>query len=515
MKTKSAFLSLVFILFLNFFVWFKSLTLDFYNDDYQMLGFAQENFSAYPLNVFLIKDVSNYYFRPIPNLLITLFFNAFGYHPLPFRLLNFLLYLSLIFTIFFFFLRLFQNERTAFLSTILFSLLPSHDLYLVWIASIGDILATLFLLLAFHFILFSKKTSSLMFAILFFVLSCLSKESTLPLPFLAVSLAFLYPEKKETLCRFAFVSISVLALLFLFRQFVLGINIFASPNVQNFDLPTSLLNFFLYPFGLVIPTFAFSSENSLGIILNFIFFISLSTIFLFYALNIKEKNWKTIWLGLLWYFWLILPALPLFMRWYILLPSIGLFIIITEMLQHIKIKYFVSFLTPILIILLVVDYYSISGWKKANNFAQKILLETSFLKTYPQRKILLWFFPQYYNNYPILRSGIQQAINFNRNEKFEEVLLPISIVFAQNSKIELVQTDNNSFTFKVFAPRVFLAARNESISNEKVTVNDYYRLRIAPTTNPKEYLVFVQFLRDKAEYKNFYFDGTNFRKLEY
>ncbi|MFN3269848.1 MAG: hypothetical protein ACK42G_04605 [Candidatus Kapaibacteriota bacterium] len=55
---KALFLSI--ILIVNFLLWFKSFSLDFYNDDYQILSFAQENFSKNPLKVFTSQDVSNF-----------------------------------------------------------------------------------------------------------------------------------------------------------------------------------------------------------------------------------------------------------------------------------------------------------------------------------------------------------------------------------------------------------------------------------------------------------------------
>ncbi|ROL58425.1 hypothetical protein D9V84_01475 [Bacteroidetes/Chlorobi group bacterium Naka2016] len=506
---KALFLSITLIV--NFLLWFKSFSLDFYNDDYQILSFAQENFSKNPLKVFTSQDVSNFYFRPLPNLLHTTTLVLFGYNPLPFHILNFLLYLALVYTLYFFLLRLTSNETLTFCSTLLFALLPSHDLFLVWIASIGDILASLFILLSFYFLLFGSNKNALAFALFFFFLSGLSKESTILAPFLSIALSFIFTDRKTILRRYTVFTLLVLIFLFAYRHLVLDINILQSPNAQNFS-PGSLLNIFVYPFVIVVPTFASTIENPLGLILNFIFLLATLSLLVLFIFHKREKNLKAIYLGLLWYVFFVLPAVPLFMRWYSLLPSLGLLFVATEFLKQIKTKTMLVFLVPLFLILSVVDYYSVSGWKKANSFAQNILNEIADLDTKGKDKMLLWFFPQYYNNYPILRSGVQQAINFHRKAKLNEVLLPISIAFKETTRIETLNVKGDTLAFKVRNAKVFLFSRNDNITNTANLNNDYYTLNII-RQNQNEFLVRIHFHQTKTEYLNYYFNGTSFTPL--
>lgn len=512
MKTKFL-LFLLLLIFVNIIVWFKSLSLQFYNDDFQILGYLHQNFLDNPFSIFTQKDVSNYYFRPIPNLINTSLLSLFGFNPLPFRLANFLLYLLSTIVLFLFLRKLFDNDAITFAFALLFSLLPSHDLFLVWIASAGDVLALLFILLSFYFLLFSRVKFALAIASIFFLLSILSKESTLLAPLFAFSLSFVFVEKKHLLRRFSFISLILLLLIFAYRFFVLQINIFDSPNVAEISLSKLLTNFFLYPFVLVVPTFAYSPENTLGILLNAILILLISSLLLIYFYKTEQKNTRNLLFGLFWYFWFVLPALPLFMRWYSLLPSLGLFFVFCELARNTKPKFFISFVVPISLIFFVVDYYSLSGWKKSNIVAHQILDSTSKIEPNQKRRILLWFFPQYYNNYPILRSGIQQAINFNRTSHFEEVLLPVSIVLTPRTSIVLAKQQSNEFTFQIEGAKVFLDNRNEKFEQGIQIRNDYYHLSIQQERNKPKYHIHIVFHRPKPEYTNFYFDGKYFKRM--
>jgi len=65
----------------TFFIWAGVLNLGFFNDDFQILEYLQQNYSENPLKVFTSQDISSYYFRPIPNLWNTLILNLFGFNP--------------------------------------------------------------------------------------------------------------------------------------------------------------------------------------------------------------------------------------------------------------------------------------------------------------------------------------------------------------------------------------------------------------------------------------------------
>lgn len=511
---KIRFLAFLFIIILvNILVWFKSFSLYFYNDDYQILSYLQENSVGNPFSVFAQKDVSNHYFRPIPNFINTVLLSIFGFHPLPFRISTFLLYLLSVVAVYIFLTRLFQNEVVGFLFALLFALLPSHDLLLVWLAAVGDTLTLLFIVLSFYFLMLHSGRYSFQLSLIFFVLSILSKESTILAPFFALTLSFFFKEKKDVLRRFTVFALIILILLFAYRFFVLQINIFSSPNISSISFGRVLKNFFLYPFIFVVPTFAYSTENTLGLLLNAILWISVLSLMFIYFFKTEQTNFQYQLFGLLWYFWFVIPALPLFMRWYSVLPSVGFILFIGELARKIKPKFLFSIIIPLTMIFSVVDYYSLNGWKKANRIALNIIQETSKIEPHGTRGILLWFFPQYYNNYPILRSGIQQAVNSNRNIKFEEVLLPVSIILNPKSSIKLTKLNDNEFLFTVQDAKVFINIRNKKFELKFQVSNDYYKLSLDYSDDYKNILINVVFLQYKPEYSNYYFDGQKFIKF--
>ncbi len=494
------------IAIINAIVWFKTISLNFYNDDFQILTYLLENFTSNPFSVFTSKDVSEYYFRPIPNFILTSTLSIFDFNPLPFRLLSLLLHLALSLTLYFFIIKMHENSKLAFFTSLLFSLLPSHDIYLAWLASIGDVLSAIFILWGFYFLINFRSRKSFLLSVVLFLLSILSKESTLLAPCLAITLTYSFDNQRKRLVRFAILASSFILLLFFYRLFVLDIDIFQSPNIESLSLPISILNFFLYPFVLVIPTFAYSKSNPLSILLNLISLLTFATLLINYIQNEKSKRRNILIYGLAWYFWFVLPAIPLFMRWYSLLPSLGFFIALPELIRTMKSKYITIVSSTLIAILAFINFYSISGWAKANQVATKVLNNARNIQIEKPSGVLLWFLPQYYNNYAILRSGIQQGVNFGRKVKFEDVLIPISIVLSSRSKISLVASDSALFKFIVQNAEIFINRRYESLS---AIENDYYRLK-AQKLNNDTYEVVVEFLRSKPNYRNFFFDGKSF-----
>lgn len=504
--------NLIFILLiiaLNLLNWFKTTNLNFYNDDFQILSYLKNHFIANPFLIFSSKDISTYYFRPIPNFINTVILSIFDMNPLPFRLLSLMLHIILSISLYFFILKLFDNPRLALVPSLLFSLLPSHDVYIVWLASIGDLLAPTFILWSFYFLIKFNSKGTFLLSLLFFSLSLLSKESTLPAPCLAISMMFFLKSQRKRLIQFAVLSSSIILLIFLYRHFVLDINIFNSPNVNNFSLVKSLTNFFLYPFILVIPTFAFSKDNLLPVLFNLISILTFATFVTLYFFNRTQREKQVLVYGLAWYSWFVLPAIPLFMRWYSLLPSIGFFIVIPEFLKNIKQKYAVVVFVVFIAIFTAVNIYSLSGWVKANRLATSVLNASSKIPSTEQMGVLLWFFPEYYNNYPILRSGTHLAVNFARKTKFYEMLFPISTILKNDSKISIVGQDSMTFKFKIENARLFFNHRKNYLDLYSSIKNNYYKLYIENIDNDKIELSVI-FLQRKPNFVNYYFNGRDF-----
>ncbi len=510
-RNESSFYHLLILFLFTIIVWSGSLSFNFFNDDFQILGYLQDNYKDNPIGIFLNKDVSKYYYRPLPNLWNWILLSISGFSPLVFRISSLLLYCFLLFSLYSFLSELLKNNKVALIFTLCFSFLPSHDTFLVWIASAGDIFASIFVILSIFFAIGKSSKLGGFFSFIFMCLAFLSKESSIPLILLLFSLAFLYKEKRNRLFLLAFAGLCFLIMLFIFREKYLSIKFLSSTNIENFDVLTFFVNFFKYIFVVVLPTFAYTNPNSLGFILNFIL---LAILLVRISLLLKEKekvNWKIISFGFLWYALFIIPALPLFMRWYSFLPSIGLLIVFSELFKSAKKAVFYSTLIPLIAILVVVDIYSLHLWKDSVVFAQSVLSKISRIDTKGKNKALFWLFPQYQNNIPILRSGIEQAINFSSNIKFQEILLPVSIVYRRDCQIKFNITKGNTFQFYIENAIPYLNKRGDKFSDTTLVENDYYRLKIVKITRMKRYFAEVEFKRKKEDYVNFFFDGKDFK----
>ncbi len=487
-------------------IWSKAISFDFFNDDYQILGHLAEN-SSNPFKVFVEKDVSEVYFRPIPNFLLSSILLSFGYQPFWFHLYLFLLHIFLILSFYLFLKKLFNDFIVIAWSLLFFSILPSHDIYLVWIASSGDLLATIFVILFFVFHFEGKTMLSFAFAILAF----LSKESTLTLPLLTFFLAFL---NKDNFARYFKLSVGLVSIILVklgYQILILRANPFETSNLANFDWLSIPSNFLLT---IVAPFFPTSFPKGIHSTLSLATILLLLATIVFAFLQLKKSlfesnnptQFRTCLFGLLWFVVFSLPTLPLFMRWYSLLPSIGLFILFTDLTkQAIHRKSALMGLVLIFLLFSVQSFVSISFWYEGNRYAQNVLNKIKSTQ-FGKENVLLWFFPEYYRGYFILRSGVEQAIKFNANQPIREVLIPISTEIEDEINIETTTNKENFFEFKISGATPYVGKRKYGNIDSTFVENDYYWCKIKSEMN--YYCVQIQFKQKKPQFENYIYNGN-------
>lgn len=545
MKQQQTLWHLCLLIFLNLIIWLNTLSFDFFNDDFQILEYAKEHYSDNPLKAFAQKDVSNVYYRPIPNFFLASILNTFGFEPLAFHIYLFVLYICVVFSAYFFFKKLFDSPVLSLLGAGVFSILPSHDIYLVWLASNGDLCAT-FASLVFAISLFSQSKSGTYLAITSIFIAFLSKESTIVAPLLPLFIIPLFNERRKKYLIISLVSFALLVIIFLYRFFFLQINIFESTNLSQVSIGSIIANFIAYIPAIFIPSFVPPIQLSyVPFVIGLI--VAVVVILFFFRRSINLKNIEPNYIvGLLWYFVFVLPVSTLFMRWYSFLPSIGIVIIFLELLSQrlgnrgclVRKKdtavateesdavvfrkkgwgllsrtmpdgFLPKIGIPILIIFSTINIYSIAGWKQGNARAKEILESIANIET-QRESIMLWFFPQYYNNFFILRSGIHQAINHHSKIPFDEILMPISIVLSKDTKIEHKQIDSNIFEFTTKNAVLFFGERREPIKDSVAVSTESYRLQIYEIARG-EFSVKVQFVSINESFANYYFDGKEFK----
>jgi tetratricopeptide (TPR) repeat protein len=132
------------------------------------------------------------YFRPLMTFGYLICFQIFGPLAYGFHLANVLLHVGVVCVLFLLTARLFGSRLVAFVAALLFALHPVHTESVAWIAAVTDLELTLFYLLT--FLLFLRiarpgggRSDKVQLAMVgSFVLTMLSKEQALTLPFLAM-----------------------------------------------------------------------------------------------------------------------------------------------------------------------------------------------------------------------------------------------------------------------------------------------------------------------------------------
>lgn len=503
-----AFAPYVFLIIVNFFTWFPALSLNFFNDNYQILSYLEKATEGNFAKVFAIKDLSVGYYRPIPNFFHFLLLKSFAYNPSPFYLFQLILYILLVTVLYKFIYELTKFELLSFFMAGIFSLLPSHDIYLSCFSTNGDLLATLFVLFAVYCFIIKKSKTYLFIGLISTILAYLSKESTFVLPFFLFAYAIWTKNWSTRNLKIILGTFLFLLLLLAFREIFLDIHLLASKNLSSSNAGNILLNF---PISLALnffPTFALSIKTlwSIGILLLFIIYL---WIFLKRYISCKPNFQEHIHLfqyGLLWIALFSFPLLPLLMRWYIILPSNGLILIFTFLIQAFNFsrKEIIAILVPIFLLFGVINIYSQKEWHFASKTAQEILYASKKIET-NKSKVLLWFVPYYYNSYYVLRSGTHIAFNNFCGEKYSEILFPLPTKISIGYNVRLVAQNDSEFEF-LFNNLIILSG--DFMTNKTEETNDYYKAKVI--THQGKTIARIKFFKEKEEYVNFYFDGKKF-----
>lgn len=499
----------VFLIIVNFFTWFPTLSLNFFNDNYQILSYLEKATQGNLAKVFAIKDLSSGYYRPIPNFFHLLLLKSFAYNPLPFYLFQLVIYILLVSALYKLIYELTKSESLAIMMAGFFLLLPSHDIYLSWIATNGDLLATLFVLTTVYCFIIKKSNTHFFIGCISTILAYLSKESTFVLPFFLFAFAIYTRNWSIRNLKIIFGTLVFLLLLLILREIFLDIHLSASKNLTFLNMGDILLNF---PISLALnffPTFALSTKTSwsFGMLLLFLIYV---LIFLKrYKLckpNFQEHIYSFQY-GLLWIIFFSIPLLPLLMRWYTILPSIGLIIIFVYFFQTFRFekKQIFALVIPILSLFVAINIYSQKEWHFASKTAQEILSASKNIKT-KKSKVIFWFVPYYYNSYYVLRSGTHQAFEFFSKVKYSEILFPMPTKILKGYKVRLINQNEKEFEFSLENLKDF---SNESTTTQKSKArNDYYKVEIIK--QKFKIIIRIKFLKKKEEYENYFFNGNNF-----
>ena len=153
-------------------------------------GYITDNMELRSLNLDRVGAIFGQYrmgnYHPLTMLCYNLLFHFFRLNPLPYHVFNILVHtLNSLLVFYLIFLFAERKRFPAFVAALLFAVHPLHVESVAWIAESKDVLYTLFYLAALiAWIHYQKNRSGKYYlvALLFFVLSCLSKAMAVTLP---------------------------------------------------------------------------------------------------------------------------------------------------------------------------------------------------------------------------------------------------------------------------------------------------------------------------------------------
>lgn len=187
----------------------------FFGDDYILLNLMERDPSPYSwwsgmwsVNSFPFmeniwwkewQDVGSgsVFWRPLPSLVIEVFVGAFGPVAWPLHLLAIVIHASVALSLCFFVRRLTGSSGLAILSGLFFVTCEDHSITVGWIATLTDLMAGLFTVVALHACLSwlrRKRIPTLAAMLIFTVAAMASKESASVLPIVLIALALFIPE---------------------------------------------------------------------------------------------------------------------------------------------------------------------------------------------------------------------------------------------------------------------------------------------------------------------------------
>ena len=286
---------------------------------------------------------SNMY-RPVLLLSFAIDHAIWGNNPIGYHLTSILLHATNAFLVYLLILKLFRQKSVAFLTAILFIIHPVQTEAVAYASGRTDLLCSFFILLSLLF--FLKK--NILPAAVFFILTILSKETAIILPFLLILISLIGKSGKHSLKKLS----AIIALFFgidfvyvLLRLTVLNfgntLNFYQTGNLYSQNLFVRLLTFpsafFQYLQLLIFPKeliFARNMTYVTSITNPAVIMFLLITIGLFLLIN-KAKN-KILLFSFGWFFLTILPASGIIpinsiaSEHYLYLPSIGFFFLVAS-----------------------------------------------------------------------------------------------------------------------------------------------------------------------------------------
>jgi Tfp pilus assembly protein PilF len=352
---------------------------------------------------------SNFYmgnYCPLTIFTYAIDYNISGLNPVIFHTTNVIIHLVNTFLVFLFIYHLTKKQKwVAALTALLFGIHPMHVESVAWVAERRDVLYALFFILSLlyyvHYIT-KDKSKYLIYSILFFVLSILSKGQAVTLTAIVILIDILYQrqfDKKVILEKVPYVALSLFFgyITFIAQKTTLAVNALHISTLNsffsgNYGLLMYIIKAFI-PFGMAgYHPYPFLEGESLPVLLYISPLIVLALLFFVF----KIRSDKTILWGILFFGATIFPVLQflpvgetIMSERYTYIPYIGLSFVLAHLICNASrykfmqgMKNYVGYLVAGYIFFLLV-----AAWGRTKTWHNSVDFWSDVIKKYPDSKI--------------------------------------------------------------------------------------------------------------------------------
>ena len=520
--------------------WFPLIFTKFLNDDIQIIGTTVPGSLSMVFGPFFSLNVWGYYFRPVLQSLLLLILYISGLTPLLFHIVTFFLYLLSVILLFEAARRSRIPENAAFITALIFAVLPAHDINAGWLSATSDLLVCNFLLTLYIFLsiyIQKEKLAAAHYVLIAFLslLALLSKELSytgffIPILFLVDKTETKNFSRKRILL-FSLIYFSIIPLIFLYRYFVIGSNLLTSSHIAHVTVKQLIINFFLY-----IPAAILSPDN-----LEQLFFIAKNKTVLFPLITLcvllviviikvyksfSNEEKRTLLKAALWFCICIAPVLPVFMRWYVFTASVGLSIIGGMFLYKfyeisvpwLKKTGIIVFTISVLLIIysnLIISFKWIDAGNKYDQYVSAIKKADIH-----DKEIYAWGVPDKYQRIALMKLGVQEVFAYALGEKKIQVESPLRAEISNaHSTMSYIPLTDSSFQMKLNGGRfLFLGGRSRAViisEQDSLITPDYViRVNTAVKENNVESIAEVTLHNKEILQRSIFFTHDGVRKSQ-
>jgi len=318
-----------------------------------------------------VGDNKANFYRPLQAITFCLDYSIGKLDPAKYHFTNIFLHFSVALNIYLFILLISKNPLISFWSALLFAVHPLHTQAVTYISGRADPLAALFIFLSLNLYIYSQKKEKnlfFFFSLCCFILSLLSKEIALVLPFLIILCdLILWPDKFKKNIKYYLSYGGIWAIYIILRLTLLKFQTTAPPEftlsfVYRILTATKALSQYtillfapvhLHMERVFYPVTSFWNHwGILTIVFSILYCALLKPLF---------KSHKIILFGSLWFLLTIFPLLNLlrplnafFAEHWLYIPSVGFFLVLSLTIHKI-------FIEPKKIMLTIIGWLLISG----------------------------------------------------------------------------------------------------------------------------------------------------------